>query len=60
VRAYLVKDQIKYVFLNHDTFTYLFYFLYLEFFWHVHFYYTLKCSYEEQNFQKGVSELVQN
>lgn len=24
------------------------------------FYYTVNCSYEEQNLQKGVSELVQN
>jgi len=24
------------------------------------FYYTVKCYYEEQNLQKGVSELVQN
>jgi len=24
------------------------------------FYYTVKCSFEEQNLQKGVSELVQN
>ena len=55
--AYLIKDLIKYVFQSWYLF-YLFSIFGISLAYA--FYYTVKCSYEEQNLQEWLSELVQN